>query len=248
MSLAYNQDFSKLPGLTTGSTTNSDNPFEPFFGPISVQDNQNVKAEDVYSHETYNLPKAYEGKNLHLGDIMDFLITRTDDWYTSRVLPWRMTDQLSVTWNIFRFNKTMADLEPHQGVPRYVTAETEARSDRLVRRGLAFIIEHGFFSTAQGRKHYMMNLEQITSAVHETCFFGVLHSLLAGKNHYKEWQRQFGRRVSRIGDLLSLDDTDGLLPKNRRGLYLLDAEMKDAMSTQTYILIPGFSHLKCPYM
>ena len=72
MSLAYNQDFSKLPGLTTGSTTNSDNPFEPFFGPISVQDNQNVKAEDVYSHETYNLPKAYEGKNLHLGDIMDF--------------------------------------------------------------------------------------------------------------------------------------------------------------------------------
>jgi len=28
----------------------------------------------------------------------------------------------------------------------------------------------------------MMNLEQITSAVHETCFFGVLHALLAGKN------------------------------------------------------------------
>lgn len=230
MSLAYNQDFSKLPGLTTGSTTNSDNPFEPFFGPVSVQDNQNVRAEDVYSHETYNLPKAYEGKNLHLGDIMDFLITRTDDWYTSRVLPWRMTDQLSVTWNIFRFNKTMADLEPHQGVPRYVTAETEARSDRLVRRGLAFIIEHGFFSTAQGRKHYMMNLEQITSAVHETCFFGVLHSLLAGKNHYKEWQRQFGRRVSRIGDLLSLDRHRwAICQKTERGLYLLDAEMKDAM-------------------
>ena len=73
---------------------------------------------------------------------MDFLITRTDDWYTSRVLPWRMTDQLSVEWNIFRFNKTMADLEPHQGVPRYVTAESESRSDRLVRRGLAFISKY----------------------------------------------------------------------------------------------------------
>ena len=92
---------------------------------------------------------------------MDFLITRTDDWYTSRVLPWRMTDQLSVTWNIFRFNKTMADLEPHQGVPRYVTAETEARSDRLVRRGLAFIIEHGFWQTERGRKHYLMNLKTL---------------------------------------------------------------------------------------
>ena len=116
MSLAYNQDLSKLPGLAHGSTFNADNPFEPFFGPTSVQDNQNVRAEDVFSHETYNLPEAYKGKNLHLGDIMDFLITRTDDWYTSRVLPWRMTDQLSVEWNIFRFNKTMADLEPHQGV------------------------------------------------------------------------------------------------------------------------------------
>ena len=230
MSLAYNTDFSKMPGLAHGSTTNSDNPFEPFFGPTSVQDNQNVKADDVFSHETYNLPKAYEGKNLHLGDIMDFLITRTDDWYTSRVLPWKMTDQLSVSWNVFRFNKTMADLEPHQGVPRYVTAETEQRADRLVRRGLAFIIEHGFFTTEMGRKHYMMNLEQITSAVHETCFFGVLHALLAGKNHYKEWQRQYGRRVQRVGDLLSIERNRwAVCQKTERGLYMLDAEMKDAM-------------------
>jgi len=52
MSLAYNQDLSKLPGLAHGSTFNSDNPFEPFFGPTSVQDNQNVRAEDVFSHES----------------------------------------------------------------------------------------------------------------------------------------------------------------------------------------------------
>ncbi len=52
MSLAYNQDLSKLPGLAHGSTFNSDNPFEPFFGPTSVQDNQNVRAQDVFSHES----------------------------------------------------------------------------------------------------------------------------------------------------------------------------------------------------
>ena len=230
MSLAYNTDFSKMPSLSTGATTSADNPFEPFFGPISVQDNQNVRAEDVFSHETYNLPKAYEGKNLHLQDVIDFLVTREDDWYTARVLPWKTTDQLSIKWNIFRFNKTMMDLEPHQGVPRYVTAESESRSDRLVRRGLAFIIEHGFFSTEQGRRHYMYNLEQITSSVHETCFFGVLHSLLAGKNHYKEWNRQYGRRVQRVADLLSLErHRFAICQKTERGLYLLDAELKDSM-------------------
>ena len=42
-------------------------------------------------------------------DIMDWLITRTDEWYTARVCPWRMTDQISVKWNVWRFNKTMAD-------------------------------------------------------------------------------------------------------------------------------------------
>ena len=107
MSLAYNTDFSKMPGLTMVQPPMQITLLNRFW-PISVQDSQNVKADDVFSHETYNLPKAYEGKNLHLGDILDFLITRDDDWYTSRVLPWKMTDQISVMWNIFRFNKTMA--------------------------------------------------------------------------------------------------------------------------------------------
>jgi hypothetical protein len=231
--LASNKDFSTLPGLSTGHTTNADNPFEPFFGPISVQDGQNVKAGDTFSHETYNLPDAYKGKSLFMEDIMDWLITRTDEWYTSRVMPWRMTDQLSVKWNVWRFNRTMADLEPHQGVPRYVTAESEERSDRLVRRGLAFIIEHGFWTTDRGRKHYLTNLEQITSAVHETAYYGVLHALLSGKNHWKEWNRQYGRRVTRIDDLLRMDRNRwAICQKTPRGMFLLDAQLREMLSHQ----------------
>lgn len=61
----------------------------------------------------------------------------------------------------------------------------------------------------------------------------MLHALLAGKNHYKEWQRQYGRRISRIGDLLSLERNRwAICQKTERGLYLLDAEMKDAMKYQ----------------
>lgn len=231
--LASNKDFSTLPGLSTGHTTNADNPFEPFFGPVSVQDGQNVKAGDTFSHETMNLPDAYKGKSLFLEDIMDWLITRTDEWYTSRVMPWKMTDQLSVKWNIFRFNRTMADLEPHQGVPRYVTSESEERSDRLVRRGLAFIIEHGFWTTDRGRKTYLTNLEQITSAVHETAYYGVLHALLSGKNHYKEWNRQYGRRISRIDDLLRQDRNRwAICQKTPRGMFLLDAQLREMLSYQ----------------
>ena len=89
------------------------------------------------------------------------------------MLPWFETDELHVEWQVWRFNKTIFELEvcqqvfalfwfflgnkqrvisrtpcaprplflsactqPHQGVPRYVTQESEQHSDTIVRRGL----------------------------------------------------------------------------------------------------------------
>ena len=201
----------------------------PFFGNVEPQ-YQKMMAEDKFAHETYNLPKAYEGKNKHLESVLDYLITKEDAWYTSVVLPWVLTDDLSVKWDIFRFNKTLMDLEPHQGVPRYVTAERESRSDRLVRRGLAFIIEHGFYKTDQGRQHYLMNLRQICDSVNETAYHGVIHALLSSQNHYKEWDRQHGQMVSRPGQLLRKQRRRwAVVQKQERGMYILDAELKDQM-------------------
>lgn len=200
-----------------------------YFGEVNPQYSK-MLAEDKFAHETYNLPKAYEGKNKYLEKVIDYLITNENDWYTSQVLPWVETDDLSLKWEIFRFNKTLMDLEPHQGVPRYVTAERESRSDRLVRRGLAFIIEHGFYSTAEGKQHYLMNLRQIVDSVNETAYHGVVYALLSSDNHYKEWHRQHGARVQRPGDLQRQGRRLwAVVQKKERGLYLLDAELKDTM-------------------
>ena len=220
------EDSTALSAVGTGSPNHA---LAPFFGAVEPQ-YQRMLAEDKFARETYNLPKAYEGKNKHLETVLDYLITKEDDWYTRDVLPWVLTDDLSVKWDIFRFNKTLMDLEPHQGVPRYVTAERESRSDRLVRRGLAFIIEHGFYKTDQGRQHYLMNLRQIVDSVNETAYHGVIHALLSSKNHYKEWERQHGGTVSRPNQLLrSQRRRWAVIQKQERGLYLLDAELKDQM-------------------
>lgn len=216
-------------GLSSVGTASPNHALQPFFGAVEPQ-YQKMLAEDKFAHETYNLPKAYEGKNKHLESVLDYLITKEDSWYTSVVLPWVLTDDLSVKWDIFRFNKTLMDLEPHQGVPRYVTAERESRSDRLVRRGLAFIIEHGFYKTDQGRQHYLMNLRQIVDSVNETAYHGVIHALLSSKNHYKEWERQHGATVTRPGQLLRQQRRRwAVVQKQERGLYILDAELKDQM-------------------
>ena len=205
------------------------NSLKHYFGEVNPQYSK-MLAEDKFAHETYNLPKAYEGKNKYLERVIDYLITNENDWYTSQVLPWVETDDLHLKWEIFRFNKTLMDLEPHQGVPRYVTAEREARSDRLVRRGLAFIIEHGFYTTAEGKQHYLMNLRQIVDSVNETAYHGVVYALLSSDNHYKEWHRQHGARVQRPGDLQRAGKRLwAVVQKKERGLYLLDAELKDTM-------------------
>ena len=70
------------------------------------------------------------------------MIRKEDEFYTRSLLPWEYTDELHIAWEIFSFNRTLADLEPHQGLPRFVTQESEKHSDNLLRRGLAFIIEH----------------------------------------------------------------------------------------------------------
>ena len=95
----------------------------------------------------------------------------------------------------------MQFLEPEQGVPRYITSKYQQHSDSLVRRGQAFIVEHGFWQTelgielnlviidlvslnfilnSLGRKHYQMNLLSIRNNVHETCVRPVLRPYLFG--------------------------------------------------------------------
>ena len=215
--------------LTTGENSH---PLTNFFGPVGGH-HEKLRADDQLSHETYNLPRAYVGKNKYLEETLDFMIRKEDEFYTRSLLPWEFTDDLHISWEIFSFNRTLADLEPHQGLPRFVTQESEKHSDNLLRRGLAFIIEHGFYKTERGKRHFALNLQQITDAVHTTCYFGVIHALLGGKSYYREWRRKFGRQVSRRNDLFREERKRwAIVQKSRDGLYLLDAELKHELKRE----------------
>ena len=75
-----------------------------------------------------------------------------------------------------------------------------------------------------------MNLRQIVDSVNETAYHGVVYALLSADNHYKEWHRQHGSRVQRPGDLQRAGKRLwAVVQKKERGLYLLDAELKDTM-------------------
>ena len=215
--------------LTTGD---NQHPLEAFFGPYNGT-HEKLRADDQLSHESLNLPEAYKGKNRFLEEVLDFKIRKEDEFYTSRLLPWQYTDDIHVKWDIFTFNRSIAELEPEQGLPRYVSAQSESHSDNLLRRGLAFILEHGFWKTDRGKRHFNLNLAQITDAVHTTCYFGVIHALLSGHNYYKEWERKFGRQVTRQNDLMAMERRRwGIVQKSKNGLYILDAELRHQMKRE----------------
>ena len=78
-----------------------------------------------------------------------------------------------------------------------------------------------------------MNLQQITDAVHTTCYFGCIQALLAGKNYYREWRRKFGRQVARKNDLFREERKRwAIVQKSRDGLYVLDAELKHSLKRE----------------
>jgi hypothetical protein len=213
-----------------GSTgTAPTNKWDPFFG-TPEGFHEDVRADDQLSHETFNLPKAYEGKNKRLEDILDFMIRKEDEFYTRELLPWEYTDDLHIVWDVWKFNRTLADVVPEQGISRLVTQESERHTDNLVRRGLAFQLEHGFMTTDKGRRNYALNLQQISDAVHTTCYFGVMHALFAGQNYYKEYRRKFARFVKGPRTLFRHErQMWACLQKDIKGVYIMDAEIKHHM-------------------
>ena len=90
---------------------------------------------------------------------LEAAIVQEDAWPTKVLMPWVQvrsglgrfrliktytqiqTDAINVGWQVWSFDRTLMDLEPEQGVPRYVTQEFTHHNARLVRRGLAFMLE-----------------------------------------------------------------------------------------------------------
>ena len=203
------------------------NPLAPFFGPLPPG-MMKTQAADRYPHESYTLPFAYEGRNVFLATVLDFLISSNDDFYVKDLLPFYRTDEIHVQWSVFRFNRTLADYEPELGVPRLVTQESSTRSASLSRRGLAFQLEHGFYKTPMGRQNYLYNLKQIQEAVLETCYYDVMHALLSGKNYYRSYEAQHGTGEVSYHDVQKdLKFSWAVCQRSCKGFWVLDAHLKD---------------------
>jgi hypothetical protein len=206
--------------------TASDQGLEGMLGSIPAF-NGRQRAGEQFSKETFDGKDRYEDEVEWITGVLDWAIRDNADFWCTQILPWKYTDSLHFAWNVWKFDRTIMDIEPHQGVPRLVTSSRESRSSSLIRRGLAFMIEHGFYNTDQGRETFALNIKQIADAVQTTCYSDVLHSLLQADNYYKDWHLKFGMPGRRQDDIAVQERRRwSIVSKSPKGLYLLDADLK----------------------
>ena len=59
-----------------------------------------------------------------------------------------------VEWDEVKFDVRLMQRVPYEGVSRMQTSLRRKHRDRVVRRGLALIIESDFYATDAGRQHF----------------------------------------------------------------------------------------------
>jgi len=241
----------KYDAFGNNSFTSADNPWAAFFGTPAHP--YKTTSYDKYDRHNYNLPEAYVGKNEMIAQTIDELIYSDETYYTSVLLPYNFTDNLSVAWDKWEFNEHFTGIVPEQGVSRLVSSTRESRSESFLRRGLGAMWEHGFMSTREGRANYFMTLAQIARAVQETTNFGVIYAYLTCHNYNKTWEERHGYfRRSSITEILERERFMwAIAVKMEFGMEKLDAQIVEWMdryrsSADTWLLpVKPATYLRC---
>jgi hypothetical protein len=149
-------------------------------------------AFDRISYSNYDLPEYYRDKNLFLKETITGFLFQDLEVFTTIVLPWSVTDQQHIVWNEWKFDSTLMGRVPHEGIPRLITSQKIQKSARVVRRGLAFVMEHDFAATKDGDFQFGKNVQQIVQAIQETSSHDTVYTLLTCNDNNKRWEQMFG--------------------------------------------------------
>ena len=98
---------------------------------------------------------------------------------TSVGLPFFQIEGTVVEWDEVRFDVRLMQRVPYEGVSRMQTSLRRRHRDRVVRRGLALIIESDFYATDAGRQHFADQLTSIRYCVQEVRTHRLSHTACA---------------------------------------------------------------------
>ena len=128
---ANNQPYPNEISIAAGE--NYPNKLEPFFGPPTKKIDHDPS--HAFPHEAWFLPglapplvslnpphaDAYQGRNDYIRETIVQVVVNFNSFITQKILPWREQQNPNIAWDSIKFDRTLADFEPEQVIPRIET-------------------------------------------------------------------------------------------------------------------------------
>ena len=173
--------------VSVGTNMNS-NPWRAYFG--DGKPGLSVHPYNEKDETTWVLPYAYRGDNLFLGQTFELMQLTKNNFLTQIIMPLKYTDRLSVRWNKYEFDPTIAPIVPERGTCRLLHSRSYEGGGGLHRRGLGFLLEHGFMRTELGKKHFMYELMAIDASITETHNYEIISALMESGKYAMTYEKQ----------------------------------------------------------
>lgn len=182
---------------------------------------------------TFYLPDAYQGKSVALMETINSLVKKPDTWYTGIMLPFtEVNGALNVEWDEISFDQRILQRVPYEGTSRMITASKRSHRDRMVRRGIALMIESDFYRSAAGRKFFSDQIQSIKYCVQQTCNYEVMYALLSvGGRRDFDYELTMNRAPHRnvLNAIRKEISNFAAVQKEDRGLDLVVAKALESM-------------------
>lgn len=214
-----------------GWSSGSNNLFGMFMGTPSVSRTDNYQHRNV---DVWTLPENYKGQNLVLRDtIEDWMWTADQNFYTQRLMPWRVTEQVSIKWEQFEANAHIMPLVPYMTPSPLVTQKRKFIQAQVVRRGLSAQFENGFMGTPMGRSAFLATLGQLGRSAQETANLDCIMALVSAHRYTEQHHRELGVTNERLLEDNMRRDVErfAIVQKTPNGLVILDSQISSEMHT-----------------
>lgn len=166
----YARELSFITGLIPGA------PYDPTFD---------------HKFRTYQYPHAFQGQSRFLGELIVGLAAADDlEFLLSKEygLPIKRSDEMRFDWNVVKFDTGIMDIEPEEGVPRYLRASSSKDSTTVQRYGIGLYIEHNFWKTAAGAIHFMRSLIALEHTVRRTWHMNIIESIMNARSKMADYE------------------------------------------------------------
>lgn len=214
-------------GISSGTNTIFDAYLgQPRGGTTNPMEKRNVT--------TWDMPEAYEGKSLFLGNtIMDWMWTANQTFYTEVVMPYKVVDDIFVEWSTWEANAHILGLTPEEATSRLISQRRNVRRAALVRRGISMQFEHGWIKTLLGRQSFLIGLGQIARSFQETANAEVIRALLHAHHYQQQYVRENGqvKRLDFLDYLREQRDYFAYFQKTQNGASMWDQKTDTDMYT-----------------